>query len=717
MPYLHTVMRFALLFILFVVTTFSYSQKLFFPELTKKINNLESPALETKVEGLYATNLKKNPKKEIELKLWKFYIYDSLDVDGKADTLAMNLEGKIDNSNYLISSKIYLRLGNLQTDLNEFKKGISLFHSGLKIAIRLRDKKSIGAFKRAIGTGYLKLDQHKTAEKYLRESYSIYKGINDSLGIANSTISLGNALKEQERYQEAIKYYELSLDLAEKLGNKRLIAGNFNNLGNIERRLKHPKKALDYFFKALEMNEKSNNKLWQSFNYHNIGMTYQDMKLYNESILNFKKSNDLKIELGDSLSLVTGYRGISDVYAKLQDYKNAYLYLKLNVDLKDTLNLAEQANLLKDLEAKYESEKKEAEIDHLKTQKELQEVKNDSLEMKAQKNRNLLTLAFLAGLILLAGIGILYRSNKSRRKANDLLNSKNEEIESSNVALQGALTELSEKNREIIDSINYATYIQRATLPNITKQSSDYLQFELIFAPKDIVSGDFYFSYHLYNRSIFGVADCTGHGVPGAMVSLVGMNSLEKVVRETTHITTGQMVESLNQHVLESLDHGSTTINDGMDVSFCELDHENNMLRFTGANHSAYIIRHNSLVDEAILDENIHLKLHIDSHSLLCLNGTRRPIGRSISQEPFSQVSIKLMKGDRIVLFSDGYADQIGGENAKKLKKGALLEFLIRSSELNVSEQSEFMKEQFDKWKGNLEQVDDVCMLFVEVKR
>lgn len=716
MPYLHPVMRFVLLFLLLVVTTFSYSQKLF-PELTKKINNLESPALEAKVEGLYATNLKKNPKKEIELKLWKFYIYDSLDVDGKADTLAMNLEGKIDNSSYLISSKIYLRLGNLQTDLNEFKKGISLFHSGLKIAIRLKDKKSIGAFKRAIGTGYLKLDQHKTAEKYLRESYTIYKGINDSLGIANSTISLGNALKEQERYQEAIKYYELSLDLAEKLGNKRLIAGNFNNLGNIERRLKHPKKALDYFFKALEMNEKSNNKLWQSFNYHNIGMTYQDMKLYNESILNFKKSNDLKIELGDSLSLVTGYRGISDVYAKLQDYKNAYLYLKLNVDLKDTLNLAEQANLLKDLEAKYESEKKEAEIDHLKTQKELQEVKNDSLEMKAQKNRNLLTMAFLAGLILLAGIGILYRSNKSRRKANDLLNSKNEEIESSNVALQGALTELSEKNREIIDSINYATYIQRATLPNITKQSSDYLQFELIFAPKDIVSGDFYFSYHLYNRSIFGVADCTGHGVPGAMVSLVGMNSLEKVVRETNHTTTGQMVESLNQHVVESLDHGSATVNDGMDVSFCELDHENNLLRFTGANHSAYIIRHNSLVDEAILDENIHLKLHIDSHSLLCLNGTRRPIGRSISQEPFSQVSIKLMKGDRIVLFSDGYADQIGGENAKKLKKGALLEFLIRSSELKVSEQSEFMKEQFDKWKGNLEQVDDVCMLFVEVKR
>jgi serine phosphatase RsbU (regulator of sigma subunit) len=340
-----------------------------------------------------------------------------------------------------------------------------------------------------------------------------------------------------------------------------------------------------------------------------------------------------------------------------------------------------------------------------------------SLELKAQKNRNLFTMSILVGLILLAGIGILFRTNKSRRKANILLNSKNEEIESSNVALQGALTELSVKNREIIDSINYATYIQRATLPNITKQSSDYLQFEVIFEPKDIVSGDFYFSYHLSNRSVFGLADCTGHGVPGAMVSLIGMNSLEKVIRETTFTTTSQMVESLNQHVVESLDHGSTAVNDGMDLSFCELNHENNILRFTGANHSAYILRNNSVMDESILDAQIQLKSCNDSHSLVCLIGTRRPIAHSVSQESFSQVSIKLVKGDRIVLFSDGYADQFGGEKSKKLKKGAMLDFLIRSSQLNVSEQSEFMKEQFDKWKGNLEQVDDVCMLFVEVKR
>lgn len=404
-------------------------------------------------------------------------------------------------------------------------------------------------------------------------------------------------------------------------------------------------------------------------------------------------------------------------YAAISDYKNAYAYLRLHSRLEDTLQFADQATQLKELEAIYESEKKEAEILQLTTEKELEEVKNGSLEMKAQKNRNLLTLAIFAALILLVGIGLLLRANKSRRKANDLLNSKNELIEKSNVALQSALGELSEKNKEIIDSINYATYIQRATLPNITQHTSDSLQFELFFAPKDIVSGDFYFSYQLYNKSIFGVADCTGHGVPGAMVSLVGMNSLEKVIREEKHTSTGEMVESLNGHVVESLYRGSETLNDGMDISFCHFDHENNMLYFTGANHTAYILRQNSFLDENVYDTHIQQKGRTDLFTLLCLNGTRRPIGKSHSDEAFAQVSIKLMKGDRIVLFSDGYADQIGGDNAKKLKKGALLEFILRSGELPVSNQAEFMNSQFDQWKGDNEQVDDVCMLFVEVKR
>lgn len=709
-------MKIVLTFYFVLIVHLCFSQGIY-PELTAKVGDFESPILEKRVENIYLRKFKSNPKEELNLKLWKLYVYDSLGVSGKADTLSNELVKSTIAYKYLESSKIFSRLGNFEADNNEFKKAISYYHSGLKIARKFHDKKTIGSFQRVIGTSYLKLDQEKVAEQYLRESYSSYKSIKDSLGMANATISLGNAMKEQGNLKEGIKYYQISLDLAKKIDNQRLIAGNYNNLGSIERRQKNYKKALDYFFKALEMNLKSGNKQWQSFNLHNIATTYQDMGQYNQAIDFFKKSNVIKVDIGDSLSLVTGYQGLSDAYAEVNDFENAYDFLKMHIKLKDTLNLVEQANLLRDLEAKYQSAQKESEISQLKMTNELEEVKHQGLEMKAEKNANLLTLAIFAGLILLGGVGLLLRSNKSRRKANELLNSKNEIIGSANSALQHALSELSEKNREIIDSINYATYIQRATLPNITQHTSDMLQFELFFAPKDIVSGDFYFSYQLYNRSIFGVADCTGHGVPGAMVSLVGMNSLEKVIREEKHLHTGEMVESLNHHVIKSLGHGSETINDGMDVSFCHLDHENNLLHFTGANHTAYIIRNNNLIDDNIFGELIQQKGRTDSFSLLSLNGTRRPVGKSHSVEPFLEVTTKLYKGDRIVLFSDGYADQIGGGLAKKLKKGALLDFILNSGELSVSNQAEFMKIQFDKWKGEYEQVDDVCMLFVEIKR
>jgi serine phosphatase RsbU (regulator of sigma subunit)/Tfp pilus assembly protein PilF len=688
-----------------------------FPQLSKKIGALESPDLEKKIERIYNIELTNRPKDKLKLQLWKFYVLDSLGVAGQADTLAMNLSEKMREPIFPCQARIYFRLGNLKNDENLFEEGIKLHHKGLKISKKFNDLSTVAAFYRSIGTAYLKLEQNNTAEKHLKESYRIYTSINDSLGMANATISLGNAMKDQGDLKAADKYYKICLDLARELNNKRLIAGNYNNLGNVERRLKNHKKALDYFFKALEMNKISGNQLWESFNYNNIANTYADLQQYDKAIEYLKISNQIKVEIGDSLSLISGYLGLSDAYASIGNYKDAYDLLKLHNSLKDTLRLAEQATLLKDLEAKYESEKQEIEIERLKTAEKLKDEINNGLEMESRKNKNLALLAILAGILLLGGVAILYRSNKAKKKINDLLNSKNEEIASSNIALQGALGELSEKNKEIIDSINYATYIQRATLPNISQHTSDQMRFELFFAPKDIVSGDFYFSYQLDSRSIFGVADCTGHGVPGAMVSLVGMNSLDKVVREEKYQSTSQMVESLNNYVVESLYRGSETLNDGMDISFCHLDHDSNILYFTGANHTAYVIRPNSFFDDNLLTDSLQLKGRTDSFSLLSLNGTRRPIGKTLSTESFGEVRLKLQRGDRIILFSDGYADQIGGNHGKKLKKGALLELILRSAEFAVSDQAEFMRNQFEKWKGHQEQVDDVCMLFVEVKR
>jgi serine phosphatase RsbU (regulator of sigma subunit) len=701
-------------FVIFVMCCFSLQAQQLCNDLTAQLKGKKDSTVLVLVDRIYEQEIAKKTKNILLIKLWKFAIYDSLGYTSLKEKICADLLPVVEKIEHPYASKICLSAGGLEISHNEFLKGISIYHRGLKIAQKCKDQENTCKLLKAIGIAYLHLDDYSTAEKHLRIALGIASKYHMDLQVANVSISLGNALKEQKDFTNAIKYYEKSLQIARKLNNQRLIAGNFNNLGNAMRNLKKNERALEYFKKALEINILSNNLLWQSYNYHNIGNVYSDLGRPTLAITYFLKANNIKRELGESLSLKTGYEALSIAYSMLNDFGNAYSYLKKFIKIKDSLNVLEQANLLKDLEVKYEAEKKQTEIERLHMSADLQKLKNDSLSMQNQKNRNISVLSIFAALSLLIGVGVLWKTNRKRREINTVLNLKNKEIELANTSLQHALDELSVKNQEVIDSINYATYIQQAALPNISQLSTDRLQFELFFAPKDIVSGDFYFSYQLYNRSVFGVADCTGHGVPGAMVSLVGMNSLDKVVREEKLSSTALMLESLNEHFKRSLQRGGESINDGMDISLCGIDHGEKMIHFSGAHHTAFIIRKNrrGLVEE---DDFISIKTANTDFSLIQMKGVRRPIGESISKDPFRQVSCKLVEGDRVVLFSDGFADQVGGEAIKKLKKGVLLSLLLESSHLLVKDQVLFMKSGFENWRGENDQVDDVCLLIVEV--
>jgi len=709
--YAHTMKKLLVTLTILVLGTTGFCQDLF-PNLTKKMAGCTDTTCIDRINFLANQQFKKTPEKQLELQLWSFYLCDSLKFSKQSDSLCDLLLPKIDQLKTPLATRLYIQRGIMLSDSSLFEEAIQCYYLGLRFAQKWKHQPFEAQLQRLIGLSYLKLDQHKNAESHLRSSLKIYEQLKDDLGIANACISLGNAVKEQGRTKESVVFYDRSLLLATKLNNKRLIAGNFNNLGNAMRRLKQPQKALKYFFQALEMNKKSDNQLWISFNYHNIGNTYNDLKRYQNAIPYFIKSNDIKKVLGDSLSLVSGYLSLSESYAGLGDYQSAYTNLLMHKRLQDTLNLREQVTLLNDLETKYETEKKETQIKQLKIESQLEQMRNSNLTQRSEQIRNYFILAGIAALFLFIGILFLIRTNHIRKRTNRLLNEKNNEVEASNNALNLALHELSVKNKEIIDSINYATYIQQASLPNITQHSSDSLHFELFFAPKDIVSGDFYFSYQLHNKSIFGVADCTGHGVPGAMVSLVGMNSMDKVVREESHSNAAEMVDSLNTHVIESLHRGGEEINDGMDLSFCYIDHSTRMLHFTGANHNGFILRNRSEADEAI-DE----KLANEHHVLIMLPGARRPIGKSRSSQAFFESNFQLIKGDRIILFTDGYADQTGSIARKKMKRMKMMDLILESASYDIAQQVAFMKNSFETWKDLEEQVDDVCLLCVEVLR
>lgn len=704
-----------LLPILFILFTISVTGQELYPVLTKKLGGVSDSTAITKIERIYRQELAIHPKNVLLLKLWKYSLYDSLGFTVLVDSICTDLLPDASNIPHKKSASIYVYMGNKEFNANQYEKGISLFHKGLLIAKKYKDVANISMILKEIGVAYRKLDDLKNAEKYLREAlFYAYKS-KDDLQIGNVYLALGNALREKKDLKNSTICFEKSLAIGKRINNARLLAGNYNNLGLIEDSKKQYANALTYYKKAVQINAESGNKLWESFNYLNIGNTYDNMKNPHMALKYYQQSTDLKLELGDSLMLLSSYLNLGDAYYDIKEYKNAYDNLILYVKLKERLNIKEQTDLLNDLEAKYESDKKQAQIEQLKMGAELQQVKNDSLKMQNEKNRNISILSILVAISLSVGLGILWKTNKRRKQINGLLNVKNNEIELTNHSLQDALSKLSIKNKEVIDSINYATYIQQATLPNISQLSSDLLRLELFFAPKDIVSGDFYFSYQMYQKSIFGVADCTGHGVPGAMVSLIGMNSLDKVVRDENHDTSASMIESLNKHVKESLQRGGESINDGMDISFCYLNHEDNILHFTGANHAAYIIRKTDSVDYTTEDENISMRVVENDFSIIQLSGIRRPIGKSISEDPFFEVKFKVNTNDRIVLLSDGFADQIGGDFKKKLKKGELLSLLLKSTNKPVKDQIIFMKEQFETWKGDMEQVDDVCLLVVEV--
>jgi serine phosphatase RsbU (regulator of sigma subunit) len=335
---------------------------------------------------------------------------------------------------------------------------------------------------------------------------------------------------------------------------------------------------------------------------------------------------------------------------------------------------------------KKEAERKARELELAKKEKEIRDK-----ELK----QNLIYLYFaLGGLGLIAFFSVyVYRSLQQKKKSNILLALQAEEIREKSKLIE-------EKNKETEQSIHYAKRIQFAILPlekEIRAYISDYF---VLYIPKDIVSGDFYFFYDKYaerKKCYFASVDCTGHGVPGAFMSLIGNEKLRDAI--DMHANPGEVLSELNRFVKsvlkQSADADSTR--DGMDVALLsiDLDENKNWSNFTyaGAHRPLWIIRKGS----ENLEEIKATKVSIGGHTP--------------NDQKFNEHSITLQKGDTIYIFSDGYADQFGGERKKKMMTGKFKEILLSIQNLSMADQKIWLENFFHEWKGNLEQMDDVLVI------
>lgn len=339
--------------------------------------------------------------------------------------------------------------------------------------------------------------------------------------------------------------------------------------------------------------------------------------------------------------------------------------------------------------------------------------------------------AILLAFLITWGI-IRWRTNKLRQKQRLLeveiqertkeITRQNSELAAQKQKIERSHQELSAKNQEITDSILYSRRIQNSLLPSREKLTSLLDNGFVFYKPKDIISGDFYYieaSKHVSNKIYFAVADCTGHGVPGAMVSVIGTRALNASISGKKELSTSQILDQTNAIVKAAFtdQESGKIIKDGMDIAFCSLikDEDSIALEFSGANNPVYIIR-KSTAHLRVNEVEIKPNLSLNEYHLFQIKGDRQPIGHFDNASEFSHHQILLKKGDRIYMSSDGYADQFGGDQGKKLKYKNFKFALLEIQNYEIAEQRELLKNHFSDWKGNFDQVDDICVMGIEIK-
>lgn len=566
-----------------------------------------------------------------------------------------------------------------------------------------------------IGIKYKNQENALLAIKYLNESIKIHIALNDSIGILNSYMTLGNAFKllrttDSSYNDTALFYYEKSLMMAKELDYVRGIAGNYNNIGNVYRWLGDTDKSLEYYFMALDINLESNNKKWASYNYHNIAAAYTRKNNHQSSIKYLKKSLELKEEMDDEENLPTTLISLGEAYARTGRYKLAYEHLKRADDIEKRTQRAARTEIALELEAKFQNEKKAAEIAALQAEHSLQQVVIDSQqkdldhqEALRKKEKNLIYALGFILLSLIVTVIVFWRNSQQRKKHTSELEQKNSEIEKANIEIDKAKQNLEQKNQEVTDSINYAKRIQAAILPSETTLKKNLNNAFVYYVPKDIVAGDFYWTDKVGDYLLFAVADCTGHGVPGAMVSVICSNALGAATRQMNLTDPAEILEATTQLVKEKFAESDESMKDGMDIALCSLNTKTRIFHYAGAHMPLWLVR---------------------DGQVLRTKGTRRPVGQYINDVPFESNKIELKAGDYIYLSSDGYIDQFGGENlpnarqtGRKFLNKRFRELLLKISQLSIEEQREVVHQTFVDWKGNFEQVDDVCLMGVRVDK
>ncbi|MFQ5334823.1 MAG: tetratricopeptide repeat protein [Flavobacteriales bacterium] len=641
-------------------------------------------------------------------------------------------------------SKAYFRMRQYNYDKNDYLQAISYNKKAISLIAESgkKDDKFINSCEVVLSNAYRMLGQY---EKSIAHSLSCIKTatrIKDTTGIISAYNNIAIVQHYQSNNAEALDYFSKALRLAKEGGDKAMIARQLNNIGVIYKTIGEIDRALEYYLLELNTWNKLHDEHGLVVTYNNIGALYSHKKQNEKALDYYMRSLKLAKKLKDARTLAETLAGIAEVYngmdnplatiayadsarmiaveigykefekstlgimsksyEKLGRFDKALEFLQKSDSLKDSLVNLKNKQAIARMQASYEAEKKDNKIRLLEEQKKLQQEKIS--HNATQRNMLMLGIAML----LLMGL-LLLRSFRLKHKANILLVKQNEEIE--------------EKNKRITDSIVYASRIQNAILPSISSMEEQLGDAFVLYMPKDIVSGDFYWyaenSGGGKNEISFAVADCTGHGVPGAMMSVIGSTGLNRCTHEFGLSAPDSILNRLNQLVEDALAISGEELNDGMDIALCRLQYQDNgdcILAYAGANNPLWVVKRSGGKGGDKDRDTVSAGAHpLPQATLHEVKPDKQPIGLFAERKPFKNNEIHLKKGDTIYIFSDGFADQFGGSQGKKFKIKRFKDLILSINDKPMKEQAELIRQNFFSWKGQLDQVDDICMVGLRI--
>ena len=584
----------------------------------------------------------------------------------------------------------YQTLSSARYVTGDFGKGLNEAKSAIDIARKnKREDWEVKAIN-TLGLLYMQTEKYNEAIECFESRISYYtKNKNDTI-LGSAYNNLANCYYLLNNYPKSITIRQKAISIRKRLHNETTLGDSYNDLGETYMKTGMSDSAIYYLKQCLEIKEKAQDDEMTAVTSLNLGIEYTNRNELASAKQYLNESYQLALKMKSKSYQMNATEALAKLAHKENNSKEEAALLNRFVELKDTVYNEENQKQVNLLHTELETEKKEMRIRSLQAEEKQQQTIAD-----AEKKKNTLILVFsISGIILLA-VFLVIVTNRFR-----VTKKQNAVIEQQRAALH-------EKNKDITDSINYAKRLQDAILPPISEIKQNLPESFVLYKPKDIVAGDFYWMQKVRPNGedlggadiiLIAACDSTGHGVPGALVSVVCSNALNRTVKEFKITEPGKILDKVRELVLETFEKSESEVKDGMDVSLAAISYQPSVnsidVGWSGAHNPLWYMQNSEFKE---------------------LAPNKQPIGAFDKPVPFNTIRLNLSKGDCLYLFTDGYADQFGGPKGKKFKYKQMQELLVSNASKPMAEQSELLNKTIEAWRGDLEQVDDILVIGIRV--